>query len=128
MIKNKEAFFYLDYKNKKTKFYRNGDLCRFDVSGNIIYLGRIDFQAKINGYRVELCEVEHHAKSFLGNINVIAVEFTGVTKNNEIGIALESNKFNYSKLLKYLKTKMPNYMIPTKLIFLTKFPLNSNQK
>ena len=126
--KNKEAFFYLYHKNKKMKFYRTGDLCSFDVSGNIIYLGRIDFQAKINGYRVELCEVEHHAKSFLGNINVIAVEFTGLTKNNEIGIALESTKFNYSNLLKYLKTKMPNYMIPTKLIFLTKFPLNSNQK
>ena len=126
--KNSEAFFYLDYKNKKTKFYRTGDLCSFDVSGNIIYLGRIDFQAKINGYRVELCEVEHHAKSYLEKINVIAIEFTGKTKNSEIGIAIESAKFDYGGLLEYLKTKMPNYMIPSKLIFLEKFPLNSNQK
>jgi len=126
--KNSEAFFYLDYKNKKTKFYRTGDLCSFDVSGNIIYLGRIDFQAKINGYRVELCEVEHHAKSYLEKINVIAIEFTGKTKNSEIGIAIESAKFDYGGLLEYLKIKMPNYMIPSKLIFLEKFPLNSNQK
>ena len=126
--KNSEAFFYLDYKNKKTKFYRTGDLCSFDVSGNIIYLGRIDFQAKINGYRVELCEVEHHAKSFLEKINVIAIEFTGKNKNSEIGIAIESTKFDYRSLLEYLKIKMPNYMIPSKLIFLEKFPLNSNQK
>ena len=126
--KNSEAFFYLNYKNKKTKFYRTGDLCSFDLSGNIIYLGRIDFQAKINGYRVELCEVEHHAKSFLEKINVIAIEFTGKTKNSEIGIAIESVKFDYGGLLKYLKIKMPNYMIPSKLIFLEKFPLNSNQK
>ena len=126
--KNSEAFFYLDYKNKKTKFYRTGDLCSFDVSGNIIYLGRIDFQAKINGYRVELCEVEHHAKSYLEKINVIAIEFTGKTKNSEIGIAIESVKFDYRSLLDYLKIKMPNYMIPSKLIFLEKFPLNSNQK
>lgn len=126
--KNSEAFFYLDYKNKKTKFYRTGDLCCFDPSGNIIYLGRIDFQAKINGYRVELYEVEHHAKSFLEKINVIAVEFTGKTKNSEIGIAIESAKFDYGSLLEYLKIKMPNYMIPSKLIFLDKFPLNSNQK
>ncbi len=126
--KNSEAFFYLDYKNKKTKFYKTGDLCSFDVSGNIIYLGRIDFQAKINGYRVELCEVEHHAKSFLKKINVIAIEFTGNSNNSEIGIAIESVKFDYESLLQYLKIKMPNYMIPTKLIFLEKFPLNSNQK
>jgi len=126
--KNSEAFFYLDYKNKKTKFYRTGDLCSFDISGNIIYLGRIDFQAKINGYRVELCEVEHHAKAFLEKINVIAIEFTGKTKNSEIGIAVESAKFDYRSLLEYLKIKMPNYMIPSKLIFLEKFPLNSNQK
>ena len=126
--KNSEAFFYLDYKNKKTKFYKTGDLCSFDVSGNIIYLGRIDFQAKINGYRVELCEVEHHAKSFLKKINVIAIEFTGNSNNSEIGIAIESVKFDYGSLLQYLKIKMPNYMIPTKLIFLEKFPLNSNQK
>lgn len=126
--KNSEAFFYLDYKNKKTKFYRTGDLCSFDLSGNIIYLGRIDFQAKINGYRVELYEVEHHAKSFLEKINVIAVEFIGKTKNSEIGIAIESAKFDYGSLLEYLKLKMPNYMIPSKFIFLDKFPLNSNQK
>ena len=103
-------------------------MCSFDVSGNIIYLGRIDFQAKINGYRVELCEVEHHAKSFLGKINVIAIAFTGKTKNSEIGIAIESIKFDYKSLLEYLKIKMPNYMIPSKFIFLEKFPLNSNQK
>ena len=96
-------------------------MCSFDVSGNIIYLGRIDFQAKINGYRVELCEVEHHAKSFLEKINVIAIEFTGKTKNSEIGIAIESAKFDYGSLLEYLKIKMPNYMIPTKLIFLENF-------
>ena len=103
-------------------------MCSFDVSGNIIYLGRIDFQTKINGYRVELCEIEHHAKSFLEKINVIAIEFTGKTKNSEIGIAIESAKFEYGGLLEYLKIKMPNYMIPSKLIFLEKFPLNSNQK
>ena len=126
--KNSEAFFYLDYKNKKTKFYRTGDLCSFDVSGNIIYLGRIDFQAKINGYRVELCEVEHHAKSYLEKINVIAIEFTGKTKNSEIGIAIESAKFDYGGLLEYLKIKMPNYMIPSKINILDLLPFNKNGK
>ena len=105
MIKKLKKLFYLDYKNKKTKFYKTGDLCSFDVSGNIIYLGRIDFQAKINGYEVELCEVEHHTKSFLKKINVIAIQFTVNSNNSEIGIAIESVKFDYGSLLQYLKFK-----------------------
>ena len=126
--KNKEAFFYLDFKNKQTQFYKTGDLCSLDESGNILYMGRIDFQAKIQGFRVELSEVEHHAKTFLRKINVVAIAIINMTGNTEIGLAIESSKFNNKNLLEYLKIKMPNYMIPSKLIFLERFPLNSSEK
>src|SRR5262249_34127828 len=39
-------------------FYRTGDLCRRDVAGNFLFLGRIDNQVKIDGHRVELEEIE----------------------------------------------------------------------
>jgi len=91
-------------------------------------MGRIDFQAKIQGFRVELSEVEHHAKTFLRKINVVAIAIINMTGNTEIGLAIESSKFNNKNLLEYLKEKMPNYMIPSKLIFLERFPLNSSEK
>ena len=65
---------------------------------------------------------------YLENINVIAIEFTGKTKNSEIGIAIESAKFEYGSLLEYLKIKMPNYMIPSKLIFLEKISFEFKSK
>ena len=90
---NKKSFFYLNYKDKKTRFYKTGDLCSYAETGNILYLGRIDLQAKIQGFRVELSEVEYHVKSFLNKINVVAVEISNISSHNEIGLAVESKKF-----------------------------------
>lgn len=126
--KNKEAFFYLEYKQKATRFYRTGDLCSMDESGDILYMGRIDFQAKIQGFRVELSEVEFHAKTYLQKINVAALAITNETGNTEIGLAIEAIEFGNKDLLGYLKIKMPPYMIPNQIIFLEQFPLNSNGK
>ena len=61
----------------------------------MLYLGRIDLQAKIQGFRVELSEVEYHVKSFLNKINVVAVEISNISSHNEIGLAVESKNFNY---------------------------------
>jgi len=126
--KNKESFFISEYKGKLTRFYKTGDLCIEDEDGDILYLGRIDFQTKIQGFRVELSEVEFYAKAFLGKINTAAVAVTNKIGNTEIGLVIESNDFDTNDLLDYLKTKMPVYMIPTKFKFLNNFPLNINGK
>ncbi len=126
--KNKEAFFNIDYTGKTTRFYRTGDLCVKDKDDDIMYLGRIDFQTKIQGFRVELSEVEFHAKAFLGKINAVAIAITNKIGNTEIGLILESQEFNTSELINYMKKKMPEYMIPTKIGFESKFPLNINGK
>ncbi len=126
--KNKEAFFYLDYKNAQTRFYKTGDLCSMDQEGDILYMGRIDFQAKIQGFRVELSEIEFHAKAFLEKINVVAIAIQNKNGNTEIGLAIESKQSDTAELLNYMKTKMPAYMLPTQIIFVDEFPLNSNGK
>jgi amino acid adenylation domain-containing protein len=126
--KNKEAFFFTGYKGKPTRFYRTGDLCVEDSDGDIMYLGRIDFQTKIQGFRVELSEVEFHVKAFLGKINAVAIAITNKIGNTEIGLSIESNEFDTNELTDYLKLKMPVYMIPTQIIFEKAFPLNVNGK
>ena len=45
-------------------YYKTGDLCRMDADGDIIYCGRKDSQIKIQGFRIELSEIEHVAKNF----------------------------------------------------------------
>lgn len=126
--KNKEAFFFADYNDKPTRFYKTGDLCVEDSEGDILYLGRIDFQTKIQGFRVELSEIEFHVRAVLGKTNAVAVAVTNKIGNTEIGLVIESKEFTTNDLLNYLKTKIPAYMIPTSVMFMDVFPLNINGK
>lgn len=122
--KNHSSFF--QYKGKR--FYRTGDLCSLDTDGDFAYIGRIDFQTKVNGFRVELSEIEYHVKSFFENINCVAVAWLDVNKNAQIGLVLETSERKIENLLEYLKTKLPPYMIPIKTLFISKLPYNSSGK
>ncbi len=126
--KNKASFFNLDIEGKNIRFYRTGDLCTVDEDGDILYLGRVDFQAKIQGFRVELSEIEFHAKAALDKINVVALAFVNNIHNTEIGLVLETKTFDTKEMLEVLKTKLPHYMIPTQIKFVDTFPLNTNGK
>ncbi|WP_025663543.1 AMP-binding protein [Aquimarina megaterium] len=126
--KNKEVFFTKKYGGEKTRFYRTGDLCTVDSDGDILYLGRVDFQAKIQGFRVELSEIEFHAKAALDKLNVVAIAFTNSIQNTEIGLVIEATEFETKQLLDDLKTKLPQYMVPTQIKFINSFPLNTNGK
>ncbi|HET6225206.1 MAG TPA: AMP-binding protein [Bacteroidia bacterium] len=126
--KNKEAFFYIDYKGEHTRFYKTGDLCRFDKEGDILYLGRLDHQVKIQGFRIELAEIEFHVKSFLGKTNAVAVPILDAVGNTEIGLIIESKPMGTDPLLDHIKTKLPAYMIPKRIQFTDEFPLNTNGK
>ncbi len=126
--KNKEAFFDKVLDNDIIRFYRTGDLCSVDEDGDILYLGRVDFQAKIQGFRVELSEIEHHTKAELNKINVVARAFINNIHNTEIGLILETAEFDTKPLIEVLKTKLPHYMIPTQIKFVKNFPLNTNGK
>jgi amino acid adenylation domain-containing protein len=126
--KNKEAFFLLSYNQQTTRFYKTGDLCICDEEGDLLYLGRLDSQTKIQGFRVELSEIEFHCKAYLQKLNAVAITLQNKNGNSEIGLAVESKEFDTTQMINYMKTKMPAYMIPTQIIFVDEFPLNSNGK
>jgi len=126
--RNRETFVNIDYKGVPTRFYKTGDLCFLDEDGDIFYLGRLDFQAKIQGFRVELSEVEYYANTFLNKINTVALAVVNKFGNTDIGLVIESDEFETKELTDYLKTKMPFYMIPAHFKFVKEFPLNINGK
>ncbi|HMK03575.1 MAG TPA: AMP-binding protein [Ferruginibacter sp.] len=126
--KNKEAFFYIEYNGTGTRFYKSGDLCIADDEGDIMYLGRVDSQVKVQGFRVELSEIEFFAKEHLQKINAVAIAFTNQLNNTEIGMVIESGEFDTKELVGYMKSKMPGYMVPTQWRFVSSFPLNTNGK
>lgn len=126
--KNKESFFVKEHNGEPLRFYKTGDLCIMDEESDIIFIGRKDFQVKIRGYRVELSEIEFYAKESLSKINVIAIDITNDLGNTEIALVIESETFDITNLENHLKSKLPDYMIPTQYEFVKEFPLNANGK
>lgn len=122
--KTKESFFVAaDGK----KYYLSGDICFRDVDGDIMYCGRKDHQVKIQGFRVELGEIEFHANQYLGK-KTVCIAYDNAYSLTEIALYVESEEFNTEGLYSYMKSRMPDYMIPAKIIFCEKFPLNINGK
>ncbi len=123
--RNNQSFFEID----DMRYYKTGDLCFKDEEGDFMYVGRVDFQVKVRGYRVELAEIEFHAKSkSQKKANIVAVDIVNTLGNTELGLVIESEKFDTKEIFRYLKTKVPNYMIPTQVKFVKEFPHNINGK
>ena len=127
-VKNAAAFFEITHHGKATRFYRTGDLCRFDAAGDLLYLGRLDQQAKIQGYRVELTEIEHHARLFLERHNAVALAVTNATGTTTVELVVESEETDRRALIGHLRGSLPAYMIPTSIHCVGTFPLNVNGK
>ncbi|MHB8209252.1 non-ribosomal peptide synthetase [Mucilaginibacter sp.] len=109
--------------------YRTGDLGRMMPDFNMEFIGRKDNQVKINGFRVELGEIESVLNSSEEVINAVVL-----AKNNQegkkqlIGYVVPKGEFVKEPIISYLKAKLPDYMVPTMWIELDKLPLTSNGK
>lgn len=122
-LRNKEVFF----DREGVRYYRTGDLCAMDTEGDLMYLGRIDFQIKIQGYRIEPGEIEHHARCFL-NAATVVLAYEDRQGQASIALFVEQERIDNQALLTYLRGKIPAYMVPTKICCQTPFPLNTNGK
>jgi D-alanine--poly(phosphoribitol) ligase subunit 1 len=126
--KTAEAFFEREQGGSLSRFYKTGDSCYFDADGDILYAGRLDFQVKIQGYRIELGEIEYHARQYLKGQNAAAIPFENKSGNIEICMFVEGALTDTAALSVHLKTKLPYYMVPTRIQVNKNFPLNSNGK
>lgn len=123
-IKN-PAFF--EDKQMRNSYY-SGDIAYF-LEGHYFCLGRIDQQIKIQGYRVELTEIENYF-----NVNFNHKVSVAIAKNNDRNLTeiylfvQQVSDIDETQILAVLKKGLPPYMIPSKFIFLKEFPLNSNGK
>ena len=123
--KTAEAFWIAE---DGTRYYNSGDLCFYGEGGNIIFVGRKDSQVKINGFRIEVSEIEFHARQFLGDTQVLVLAYTNAEGTQSLAMFIESEEQNNKPLIEYLSSKMPSYMMPTMYIYVAKFPMNSSNK
>ncbi|MBN2533325.1 MAG: AMP-binding protein [Spirochaetales bacterium] len=128
--KNQEAFFDYDIPGKGImRFYKTGDIAFMDSDGDYFYAGRKDHQVKTpGGFRVELGEIEFHAqKGFPGN-SFVAVSMEDKLGLSQIHLCVESHHTDTREIHRYLKHTLPDYMVPVRIHYFEKFPLNTSGK
>ncbi len=124
--KNSEITQKTFFEKDQITYYKTGDFCKKDEEGDYFFINRIDFQTKINGFRIELSEIEYFANQYAENLSSIALinsregidELVLVVNNQEID----------SKIRRYLKQFLPDYSIPTRIVYLETFPTNMSGK
>ncbi len=123
--------FMPDPKDASRRIYRTGDMGRLKPDGSIEFLGRQDFQVKIRGFRIELGEIESVLNQYysIGETVVIAREDIPGNKHLVAYIIPQSTQIIIiDELRRFLKNKLPDYMVPTKFIILSSLPLTPSGK
>lgn len=112
---------------KNEKLYKTGDLVCKTEDGNLEYIGRIDFQVKIRGFRIELGEIESTLNTFVQDDTAIKQSVV-IAKKELIAYYVSSSKLNEDQIRQYLRTKLPEHMIPAAFVYLTNIPLTVHGK
>ena len=119
--RNRDSFFI---RNEK-KYYRTGDICSVNSSGDLVFHGRQDSQFKINGYRIEAAEIETAIVSITGTQAIVTAK---EKKGGRILVAYIQGEAANTDLNGKLSVLLPPYMIPSEVVFLKEFPLSINGK
>lgn len=111
------------------RWYLTGDLAYQDRQGRFHHLGRIDNQVKINGFRIELEEVEAHLRAVCGTDLVAAVAWP-LAQGSASGIVgfYVGKGLTSRELRDALVRRIPTYMVPNRVLAIDSLPLNANGK
>jgi amino acid adenylation domain-containing protein len=117
------------------RMYRTGDLARWLDDGTIQYLGRIDTQVKVRGFRIEMGEIEARLAEH-GAIQDVAVVARGEGANKQLIAFYRAKATTAERLAEvpseelrgHLRNTLPEYMVPSAFVSLAAIPLNPNGK
>ena len=110
--------------------YRSGDIAREDDDGNLVYLGRLDNQVKVRGYRIEAGDVEAALTAVPGVAAAIAA-VAGEGSDAELAAFLvpaPGARLQLEDVLGAVASRLPAYMIPSRLAIVTELPVTRNGK
>ncbi len=126
-----QAAFLPDREGGGKRIYRTGDLGRLLPNGCLVHLGRKDFQVKVRGYRIEINEVEN-ALNDLDTIKDAVVvareERPGDQRLIAYVVPAQRQAPTTSEIRRFLKAKLPEYMVPSAFVFLDALPRAPNGK
>jgi amino acid adenylation domain-containing protein len=116
------------------RLYRTGDMVRQRRDGNIEFLGRNDFQVKVRGFRIEPAEVESVLCQY-PSLQQAAVMLRHHSNEKQLVAYLvlsdpsySKSNFDQSDLTRFLRERLPDYMVPSAFVVLDSLPLTPNGK
>jgi len=115
----------------QARLYRTGDRVRCLPDGNLEFLGRLDFQVKLRGFRVELSEIEVQIEQYVPIQQAIVLTQADPSGSGRLVayVKLHPNQtLDVNELRQFLQPKLPDYMMPAGFIELESFPLTPNGK
>lgn len=111
------------------RMYRTGDLGRMLPDYNMEFIGRKDDQVKIRGYRIELGEIESVLRQSEMIRQAVVLARAGKDgKKRLVSYVVGKNGYERDTVIGFLKSKLPEYMVPTQWVELDALPLTSNNK
>lgn len=109
--------------------YKTGDLARYNRRGELEHLGRIDHQVKVRGFRIELGEIEVAMSKQDGVRGCVATVQADASGENRIVVYVETDMMRTtSEWRALIKQQLPEYMLPSRVFSVDRFPLTSNGK
>ncbi|WP_052261900.1 non-ribosomal peptide synthetase [Leisingera sp. ANG-M1] len=110
------------------RMYRSGDLGRWREDGTIEFLGRVDHQVKLNGYRIEPGEIEAALLQQPGVSEALVLLREDGGEKRLVGYAVAPQKVQEEQLMRALEAQLPRHMVPSAIVVLERMPTNANAK
>ncbi|RGG65402.1 hypothetical protein DWW96_07245 [Eubacterium sp. AF17-7] len=117
------------FKNKNgSRYYCTGDLGKLNDDGYLEYIGRIDNQVKINGFRIELEEIESVILKYDG-INDVCVSVKKTERSESlVAFVVKYGVVDLDKLKEFMRRYLPEYMIPSQIVIIREMKYTPNGK
>jgi len=115
------------YDGIKKRYYRTGDLAKYNQEGEIVFIGRADAQVKVRGFRVELAEIEGLLLTCQG-VQAAAVNLDVETQQLAAYAVAPDKNIDREAIANLLRSHLPYYMIPSTLDIIAELPMTLSQK
>lgn len=116
------------------RLYRTGDLGRFSSDWNLEFVGRVDHQVKLRGFRIDLGDIESNLRQHKEVKEAVVLSKTFSEQDQRLVAFVVprhhggSRDQTGSQLRSFLKERLPEYMVPNDVVMLEEIPLNPNGK
>ncbi|TMP29964.1 hypothetical protein CWB99_07700 [Pseudoalteromonas rubra] len=130
----RHAFQALTFSGKASRFYRTGDLVRHDSVDGLHYVGRLDNQVQLRGFRIELAEIEYCLSTDM-SVDSCLVRVCQVGGADHLVAYIKPSQAAWirkeallAELKRGLETQLASYMVPQYLVLVEDWPLTTNGK